>query len=127
MDLAVQAAKKAQTGWAALPGHVRARHLYAVARHVAKHARLVAVVEAMDNGKTIRETRDADVPVVIRHLYHYAGWAELMAEEMRPWSEIGVVGAIVPWNFPLMLLTWKVAPALAMGNTVVLKPATVTR
>ena len=78
-------------------------------------------------GKSIRETRDADVNVVVRHLYHYAGWADLMDEEMRNWSSIGVVGAIVPWNFPLMLLTWKVAPALAMGNTVVLKPASYTR
>ncbi len=98
-----------------------------MARHVQKHARLVAVLEAMDNGKTIRETRDADVPVVVRHLYHYAGWAALSAEELPGWAPLGVVGAIVPWNFPLMLLTWKVAPALAMGNTVVLKPATVTR
>ena len=71
--------------------------------------------------------RDADIPIVVRHLYHYAGWADLMESEMQEWKSIGVVGAIVPWNFPLMLLTWKVAPALAMGNTVVLKPATVTR
>ena len=84
-------------------------------------------MEALDNGKSIRETRDADTAVVVRHLYHYAGWAQLMDEEMRGWSSVGVVGAIVPWNFPLMLLVWKVAPALAMGNTVVLKPATYTR
>merc|ERR1719385_638592 len=81
----------------------------------------------MDNGKTVRETRDADVQVVVRHLYHYAGWASLMDEKMPGWSSIGVVGAIVPWNFPLMLLTWKIAPALAMGNTVVLKPASATQ
>ena len=92
-----------------------------------KHSRLIAVIEALDNGKSIRETRDADVQVVIRHLYHYAGWAELMEEECSNMGPLGVIGAIVPWNFPLMLLTWKVAPALAMGNTVVLKPATVTR
>ena len=96
-------------------------------RHVQKHSRLIAVIEALDNGKSIRETRDADVQVVIRHLYHYAGWAELMEQECPNMSPLGVIGAIVPWNFPLMLLTWKVAPALAMGNTVVLKPATVTR
>ena len=84
-------------------------------------------MEALDNGKSIRETRDADTAVVVRHLYHYAGWAQLMDEEMRGWTSVGVVGAIVPWNFPLMLLVWKVAPALAMGNTVVLKPATYTR
>ena len=88
---------------------------------------MVAVVEALDNGKSIRETRDADTAVVIRHLYHYAGWAQLMSEEMSAWQSVGVIGAIVPWNFPLMLLVWKVAPALAMGNTVVLKPATYTR
>ena len=81
----------------------------------------------MDNGKSFRETRDADVQVVVRHLYHYAGWAELREETVPEWVDVGVVGAIVPWNFPLMLLVWKVAPALAMGNTVVLKPATVTR
>eukprot|EP00095_Tigriopus_kingsejongensis_P010019 snap_masked-scaffold1048_size67263-processed-gene-0.19 protein:Tk10019 transcript:snap_masked-scaffold1048_size67263-processed-gene-0.19-mRNA-1 annotation:"hypothetical protein CAPTEDRAFT_177352" len=124
---AVAAAQRALPAWQALSGHARARHIYAIARHVQKHARLISVIEALDNGKTIRETRDADIPVVIRHLYHYAGWAELMDEEMRHWQSVGVVGAIVPWNFPLMLMTWKVAPALAMGNTVVLKPATVTR
>merc|ERR1711962_269580 len=88
---------------------------------------LVAVVEALDNGKSIRETRDCDTAVVVRHLYHHAGWAELMSDQMTGWTSIGVIGAIVPWNFPLMLLIWKVAPALAMGNTVVLKPATYTR
>lgn len=79
------------------------------------------------SGKTIRETRDADVPVAVRHLYHYAGWAQVMPEELPGWKPIGVVGAIVPWNFPLMLMVWKVAPALAAGNTVVLKPASFTR
>ncbi|TRY72413.1 hypothetical protein TCAL_03960 [Tigriopus californicus] len=127
VDVAVKAASKALPAWRELSGHERARYIYAIARHVQKHSRLIAVIEALDNGKTIRETRDADVPVVIRHLYHYAGWAELVDDEMRNWKSIGVVGAIVPWNFPLMLLMWKVAPALAMGNTVVLKPATVTR
>lgn len=127
VDVAVKAANKALPAWRDLSGHERARYIYAIARHVQKHSRLIAVIEALDNGKTIRETRDSDVPVVIRHLYHYAGWAELMDDEMRNWKAIGVVGAIVPWNFPLMLLMWKVAPALAMGNTVVLKPATVTR
>ena len=120
-------ASKAYKAWSALSGHARARHIYSIARHVQKHSRLISVIEALDNGKTIRETRDADIPVVVRHLYHYAGWAELMDAEMKDWKSIGVIGAIVPWNFPLMLLTWKVAPALAMGNTVVLKPATVTR
>ena len=92
-----------------------------------KHARLVSVLESMDNGKPIRESRDSDIPLVIRHLYHHSGWAELMDTELSGWKSIGVVGAIVPWNFPLMLLSWKICPALAMGNTVVLKPATYTR
>lgn len=127
VDLAVQTAGRAQESWAALPAHVRARHMYAIARNVVKHARLIAVCEALDNGKTVRETRDSDVPLVARWLYHYAGWAQLKDTEMKQWDPVGVIGGIVPWNFPLMLLTWKVAPALAMGNTVVLKPATYTR
>eukprot|EP00057_Strongylocentrotus_purpuratus_P035130 XP_797815.1 PREDICTED: aldehyde dehydrogenase family 16 member A1 [Strongylocentrotus purpuratus] len=127
VELAVSSAEKAYESWSKLPCHVRARHIYSIARHVQKHHRLIAVVEALDNGKPIRETRDADIPIVIRHLYHHAGWAELMDTEMANWKPVGVVGAIVPWNFPLMLLIWKVCPALAMGNTVVLKPATYTR
>merc|ERR1719244_2406274 len=127
VDTAVAAAKEAHKSWSKLSGVQRSKHLYNIARTIQKHSRLVAVVEALDNGKSIRETRDADVPTVIRHLYHYAGWAQLAQESLPGWESIGVVGAIVPWNFPLMLLTWKVAPALAMGNTVVLKPATYTR
>jgi len=127
VDKAVGAAREAHNTWSKLSGHERAKHLYSIARHVQKHSRLVAVVEALDNGKSIRETRDADTAVIIRHLYHHAGWADLMGEEMAGWTSVGVIGAIVPWNFPLMLLVWKVAPALAMGNTVVLKPATYTR
>jgi aldehyde dehydrogenase (NAD+) len=124
----VEAAHAAHATWSQLSGPARARHLYSIARHVQKHARLLAVLEAMDNGKSIRETRDSDVPVVVRHLYHHAGWAELAGEgQLAGWTSVGVVAAIVPWNFPLMLLVWKVAPALAMGNTVVLKPATYTR
>ena len=130
MSAAVEAAHAAHATWSQLSGSARARHLYSIARHVQKHARLIAVLEALDNGKSVRETRDADVPTVVRHLYHHAGWAELAGEEggqLAGWSSVGVVAAIVPWNFPLMLLVWKVAPALAMGNTVVLKPATYTR
>jgi len=127
VDKAVSAAREAHNKWSKLTGNERAKHLYSISRHVQKHARLVAVVEALDNGKSIRETRDADTAVVVRHLYHHAGWADLMGDEMAGWSSVGVIGAIVPWNFPLMLLVWKVAPALAMGNTVVLKPATYTR
>jgi len=124
---AVGCAKKASESWGSLTGHQRSRHLYSLARHVQKHSRLIAVVEALDNGKPIRETRDADVAVIVRHLYHYAGWAQLMDREMSEWKPCGVVGGIVAWNFPLMLLVWKVAPALAMGNTIVMKAASYTR
>ncbi|XP_043230403.1 aldehyde dehydrogenase family 16 member A1-like [Amphibalanus amphitrite] len=127
VNVAVAAARKAFGSWSQLSGHARARHIYSIARHLQKHARLMAVIASMDNGKTIRETRDCDVPIVIRHLYHHAGWAQLADTKMANWKPLGVVGAIVPWNFPLMLLAWKVCPALAMGNTVVLKPATYTR
>eukprot|EP00039_Didymoeca_costata_P028699 m.21983 g.21983 ORF g.21983 m.21983 type:complete len:855 (+) comp7307_c0_seq1:62-2626(+) len=127
VDHAVQCAKTAHESWGSLSPHIRARHMYALARHIQKHARLIAVVEALDNGKPIRETRDADVQVVARHFYHYAGWAQLMDTEMKSWTSCGVVGGIVAWNFPLMLLAWKVAPALAAGNTIVMKPATYTR
>lgn len=127
VDLAVSAARRAFESWSKSSGHYRARILYSIARHVQKHMRLLSVIESLDNGKPIRESRDADIPTVIRHLYHHAGWAQLMDTEMANWKPIGVVGAIVPWNFPLMLLTWKICPALAMGNTVVLKPATYTR
>jgi len=127
LDTAVSAARTAYESWSNLPGHVRARHMYSIARHVQKHMRLISVVESLDNGKPIRETRDYDIPIVARHLYHHAGWANLMEAEMSGWTSIGVVGAIVPWNFPLMLLCWKFCPAIAMGNTVVLKPASYTR
>ncbi|MEM7566743.1 MAG: aldehyde dehydrogenase family protein, partial [Pseudomonadota bacterium] len=123
VDAAVKAARNAQKAWAALPGHVRARHLYALARMVQRNARLFAVVEAMDNGKPIRETRDIDIPLAARHFYHHAGWAQLQETELAGYRPYGVVGQIIPWNFPLLMLAWKIAPALALGNTVVLKPA----
>ena len=104
----------------------RARYLYAIARQIQKHARLFAVIESMDNGKPIRETRDIDVPLVARHFYHHAGWAQNMDTELKNYKPLGVVGGIVPWNFPLLIFTWKVAPALAMGNTIVIKPAKLT-
>lgn len=127
VNAAVSAASEAQKSWAALPGHSRARYLYAIARHIQKHHRIIAVIEALDNGKPVRESRDADVPTIARHFYHYAGWAQLWETEMKGWAPVGVVGGIVAWNFPLMLLAWKVAPALAAGNTIVMKPATYTR
>ena len=126
IDAAVAAARAAQPAWAKLDGHVRARFLYALARLVQKHSRLLAVLETLDNGKPIRETRDIDIPLVARHFYHHAGWAQLMASEFAGFEAHGVVGQIVPWNFPLMMLSWKIAPALAAGNTVVLKPAEFT-
>lgn len=126
VDAAVKAAAKAQPGWAALPGHVRARYLYAIARLIQRHSRLFAVVETLDNGKPIRETRDIDIPLVARHFYHHAGWAQLMDGELADREPLGVCGQIIPWNFPLLMLAWKIAPAVALGNTVVLKPAEYT-
>jgi aldehyde dehydrogenase (NAD+) len=123
---AVAAARQAFPAWSALSGHVRARHLYALARAVQKHTRLLAVLESLDNGKSIRETRDLDIPLVARHFYHHAGWAQLSEREFAGYGPLGVVGQIVPWNFPLLMVAWKVAPALAAGNTVVLKPAEFT-
>jgi aldehyde dehydrogenase (NAD+) len=126
IDLAVKAAGVAQPGWEALGGHGRARFLYAIARQVQKHSRLFAVLESLDNGKPIRESRDIDIPLVARHFYHHAGWAQVMDRELAGYEALGVVGQIIPWNFPLLMAAWKVAPALAMGNTVVLKPAEFT-
>jgi len=127
VNAAVSAAREAFKTWGKTPGHVRARYLYAIARNIQKHHRLLAVLESLDNGKPIRESRDIDVPLVARHFYYHAGWAQLMETELPDYQPVGVVGQIVPWNFPLLMLAWKIAPALAMGNTVVLKPASYTR
>lgn len=126
VEAAVNAARTAQAAWAKLGGHGRARHLYALARMLQRHARLFAVLEAIDNGKPIRETRDLDVPLAARHFYYHAGWAQLQEREFADQVPIGVIGQIIPWNFPLLMLAWKIAPALAAGNTVVLKPAEFT-
>ncbi|MBT8059412.1 MAG: aldehyde dehydrogenase family protein, partial [Gammaproteobacteria bacterium] len=126
VNRAVAAAADALEGWVAIGSHGRARYLYALARHIQKNSRLFSVLESLDNGKPIRESRDVDIPLVARHFYHHAGWAQLMGSEMPRYRPIGVVGQIIPWNFPLLMLAWKVAPALAMGNTVVLKPAEFT-
>jgi len=126
IDAAVRAARQAQPAWQALGGHGRARHLYALARMLQKHARLFAVLESLDNGKPIRESRDLDIPLAARHFLHYAGWAQIQESEFAGWGPQGVAGQIVPWNFPLLMLAWKVAPALALGNCVVLKPAEYT-
>ena len=125
VDAAVTAARKAQRSWAK-SGHTRAKYLYALARALQKHARLFAVLETLDNGKPIRESRDIDVPLAQRHFYHHAGFAQLMDAELPDREALGVCGQIIPWNFPLLMLAWKIAPALAMGNTVVLKPAEYT-
>ena len=126
VDAAVAAARAAFPAWSALDPHARARYLYALARQVQKHARLFAVLETLDNGKPIRESRDLDIPLAARHFYHHAGWAQLRDVELPGYEPLGVCGQIIPWNFPLLMLAWKVAPALAMGNTVVLKPAEFT-
>src|SRR5580692_10783757 len=126
VDRAVQAARSALPAWQSLTPHVRARYLYALARQVQKHSRRLAVLETLDNGKSIRESRDIDIPLVARHFYHHAGWAQLLDEEFPGYVPVGVVGQIIPWNFPLLMFAWKVAPALAAGNTVVIKPAEFT-
>ncbi|MFL5401270.1 MAG: aldehyde dehydrogenase family protein [Gemmatimonadales bacterium] len=126
VDRAVKAARKAQPDWWALGGHARARYLYALARQIQKHSRLFAVLESLDNGKPIRESRDIDIPLVARHFSYHAGWAQLMEQELPDRVPVGVIGQIIPWNFPLLMLAWKIAPALATGNTVVLKPAEFT-
>ncbi len=126
VDDAVKAARKAHPAWSGTAGHIRARYLYAIARQIQKHSRLFAVLETMDNGKPIRETRDIDIPLVARHFYYHAGWAQLQEAELPHHQSLGVIGQIIPWNFPLLMLSWKIAPAIAMGNTVVLKPAEFT-
>jgi aldehyde dehydrogenase (NAD+) len=126
IDAAVRAARAASPKWRALTPHARARYLYALARLVQKHSRLLAVLETMDNGKPIRESRDIDIPLVARHFYYHAGWAQLLEQEFPEYEPCGVVGQIIPWNFPLLMLAWKIAPALATRNTVVLKPAEFT-
>lgn len=126
VDAAVDAAAKAFPRWSKLSGHQRARHLYALARLLQKHSRLFAVLETLDNGKPIRESRDIDVPLAQRHFYYHAGLAQLRDSELPGHVPLGVCGQVVPWNFPLLMLAWKIAPALAAGNTVVLKPAEYT-
>lgn len=126
VDTAVAAARKAQPKWAALPGHERAKVLYALARLLQKHSRLFAVLESLDNGKPIRESRDIDIPLAQRHFYYHAGMAQLQDSELPDREALGVCGQIIPWNFPLLMLAWKIAPAIAIGNTCVLKPAEYT-
>jgi aldehyde dehydrogenase (NAD+) len=126
VDAAVKAARAAFPKWSALSGYQRGKYLYAIARLIQKHSRLFAVLETMDNGKPIRESRDVDIPLVARHFYHHAGWAQHRDREFPDHVPYGVCGQIIPWNFPLLMLAWKIAPALSAGNTVVLKPAEFT-
>lgn len=128
VDAAVRAAQRAFAKWSKLPGSERAKYLYRIARIMQERAREFAVLETLDNGKPIKESRDVDVPLVAAHFFHHAGWADKLefagyGKNPRP---IGVAGQVIPWNFPLLMLAWKVAPALACGNTVVLKPAETT-
>ncbi|MFI0998938.1 aldehyde dehydrogenase family protein [Streptomyces galbus] len=128
VDRAVRAARRAFGTWSALPGAERAKYLFRIARIIQERSRELAVLETLDNGKPIRETRDADLPLVAAHFFYYAGWADKLEHagfgaHPRP---LGVAGQVIPWNFPLLMLAWKIAPALATGNTVVLKPAETT-
>src|SRR6266511_1657131 len=136
VDAAVAAARAAFDGaWGRMPGRERAKYLYRIARIVQERARELAVLESIDNGKPIRESRDVDIPLVAAHFFYYAGWADKLRYAVagpRPGSQpggtrpLGVAGQVIPWNFPLLMLAWKIAPALACGNTVVLKPAETT-
>ncbi|MCW5251671.1 MULTISPECIES: aldehyde dehydrogenase family protein [unclassified Streptomyces] len=128
VDRAVRAARAAFGKWSALPGRERAKYLFRIARIIQERSRELAVLETLDNGKPIRETRDVDLPLVAAHFFYHAGWADKLGHagfgpDPRP---LGVAGQVIPWNFPLMMLAWKIAPALATGNTVVLKPAETT-
>ncbi|WP_165451609.1 aldehyde dehydrogenase family protein [Streptomyces syringium] len=128
VDAAVKAARKAFEKWSALPGAERAKYLFRIARIIQERSRELAVLETLDNGKPIRETRDADLPLVAAHFFYYAGWADKLDHAgygPNP-KALGVAGQVIPWNFPLLMLAWKIAPALATGNTVVLKPAETT-
>ncbi len=128
VDLAVKAARKAFNGWSKLSGKDRGKYIFRIARLIQERAREFAVIESMDGGKPIRESRDIDIPLAANHFFYHAGWADKLqyAFPNRKPNPIGVVGQIIPWNFPLLMAAWKLAPALATGNTTVLKPAETT-
>src|ERR671934_349814 len=125
---AVEAARAAQPKWAKLPGRERAKYIFRIARLIQERSRELAIFESLDGGKPIRESRDVDIPLAAAHFFHYAGWADKLKHGIggRDFSPYGVVGQVVPWNFPLLMAAWKLAPALACGNTAVLKPAETT-
>src|SRR4029079_7194835 len=127
VDLAVRAARRAHTRvWGRMPGKERAKYLFRIARIVQERGRELAVLESIDNGKPIKETRDVDVPIAAAHFFYYAGWADKLEYSGHGTESLGVAGQVIPWNFPLLMLAWKIAAALACGNTVVLKPAETT-
>ena len=126
VDNAVKSAQKGFRSWQKLPPTERSKYLYSLARIVQRNSRQLAIIETLDNGKPIRETRDIDIPLVVRHFYHHAGWATTWQESFPNYTSLGVIGQIIPWNFPLLMLAWKIAPALAAGNSVILKPAEFT-
>ncbi|WP_245155938.1 aldehyde dehydrogenase family protein [Nocardioides sp. 503] len=127
VDLAVKAARRAHTRvWSRMPGRERAKYLYRIARIIQERGRELAVLESIDNGKPIKESRDVDVPVAAAHFFYYAGWADKLEYSGYGDRSLGVAAQVIPWNFPLLMLAWKIAPALACGNTVVLKPAETT-
>src|SRR4249919_584490 len=126
IDLAVKAARRAHRSWSRMPGSERAKYLYRIARIIAERSRELAVLESIDNGKPIKESRDVDVPIVSAHFFYYAGWADKLKYAGFGDRSLGVAAQVIPWNFPLLMLAWKIAPALACGNTVVLKPAETT-
>ena len=126
VDKAVKAARRAFRGWSRMPGSERAKYLFRIARIIQERSRELAVLESIDNGKPIKESRDVDVPVAAAHFFYYAGWADKLEYSGYGTTPLGVAGQVIPWNFPLLMLAWKIAPALACGNTVVLKPAETT-
>jgi len=128
VDVAVKAARKAFNGWSSLPGKERGKYIFRIARLIQERAREFAVIESLNGGKPIRESRDIDIPLAANHFFYYAGWADKLeyAFPNRKPKPLGVVGQIIPWNFPLLMAAWKLAPALATGNTIVLKPAETT-
>ncbi len=127
VDRAVTAARRAfDTTWSRMPGRERAKYLFRIARIIQERARELAVLESLDNGKPIKESRDVDLPLVAAHFFYYAGWADKLKYSGYGETPLGVAGQVIPWNFPLLMLAWKIAPALACGNTVVLKPAETT-
>ena len=126
VDKAVKAARRAHRTWARMPGAERAKYLFRIARIIQERSRELAVLESIDNGKPIKESRDVDVPIAAAHFFYYAGWADKLEYSGYGTTPLGVAGQVIPWNFPLLMLAWKIAPALACGNTVVLKPAETT-